>query len=73
MDRVRRFAMTLLEKYPDYFSTNFEENKKRLEKIAIIRSKQLRNEIAGYITSYLRKVVEEEKKKPAEIVVAEPG
>lgn len=62
--------MAILEKYQNYFSTDFEENKHRLSKVAIIRSKQLRNEIAGYITAYMRKMAEEEK-KPAEIVVAE--
>ena len=31
------------------FGTDFESNKKALEELAIIPSKQLRNRIAGYI------------------------
>ena len=51
MDRVKRLSIELLEHYPDRFSTNFEENKKTILSLAIIRSKILRNKMAGYITS----------------------
>ena len=53
MDRVKRLSTELLENYPDRFTTNFEENKKTILSIAIIRSKILRNKMAGYITSKL--------------------
>ena len=56
MDRVKRISTELLEKYPDRFSIDFDQNKKIIKEIAVIRSKILRNKIAGYITSYLRKV-----------------
>jgi small subunit ribosomal protein S17e len=55
MDRIKRISTELLEKYPDRFSVDFEENKKIIKEIAIVRSKILRNRIAGYITSYLHK------------------
>lgn len=55
MDRVKRLSIELLENYPDRFSTNFEENKKTILSLAIIRSKILRNKMAGYITSKLRR------------------
>lgn len=55
MDRIRRISTELMEKYPDRFSVDFEENKKIIKEIAIVRSKVLRNRIAGYITSYLHK------------------
>ena len=55
MDRIKRISTELLEKYPDRFSADFEENKKIIKEIAIVRSKILRNRIAGYITSYLHK------------------
>ena len=55
MDRIRRISTELLEKYPDRFSVDFEENKKIIKEIAVVRSKTLRNKIAGYITSYLHK------------------
>ena len=55
MDRIKRISTELLEKYPDRFSVDFEENKKIIKEIAVVRSKILRNRIAGYITSYLHK------------------
>ncbi|MEM0365395.1 MAG: hypothetical protein QXS25_07510, partial [Candidatus Nitrosocaldus sp.] len=45
--------MQLLEKYDGMFSTDFESNKELLEKIAVFRSKELRNEVAGYITRHI--------------------
>jgi small subunit ribosomal protein S17e len=56
MDRIKRISTELLEKYPDRFSLDFDENKKIIKEIAIIRSKSLRNRIVGYITSYLHKI-----------------
>lgn len=44
----------LLERYPERFTDSFEHNKKELDKIAIITSKQLRNELAGYITHRIK-------------------
>ena len=55
MDRVRRISTELLTKYPDKFASDFEQNKKLINELATVRSKVLRNTIAGYITSYLRK------------------
>jgi small subunit ribosomal protein S17e len=48
---VRKVAEDLLTKYPTLFSSNFEANKKALEKVAIIRNRALRNQIAGAISS----------------------
>lgn len=42
-------AMLLLENFPDKFSTDFDKNKVGLSEVAIVRSKQLRNELAGYL------------------------
>ncbi|MDG7011347.1 MAG: 30S ribosomal protein S17e [Nitrososphaerota archaeon] len=36
-------------RHPEAFGSDFEENKKALEELALIPSKQLRNRIAGYI------------------------
>jgi len=44
----------LLQRYPDTFGTDYEENKKKLDELTLITSKQLRNHIAGYITRSLR-------------------
>ena len=61
MDRIKRISTTVLDKYPDRFGSDFENNKKALQEIAITKSKVLRNRVAGYITSYLRKQTAQEK------------
>ena len=63
MDRVRRISTELLEKYPDKFTVDFDENKKIINEISIVRSKILRNKIAGYITSYLHKAFVQNEKE----------
>jgi len=41
--------------FPNYFTTDFEENKRLLEKVATFHSKKLRNQVAGYIVHLLKK------------------
>lgn len=55
MNRIKRISMQLIEKHSELFSDDFEKNKEVLSKISIIRSKQLRNKIAGYITNYVKR------------------
>jgi small subunit ribosomal protein S17e len=57
-----------LEKYPDKFGLDFNANKNVISDVAIIRSKVLRNELAGYITSHLRKQAAQEKASMAAAV-----
>lgn len=54
MDRIRRLVMQVLDKHKDEFTTDFTENKKILDQVAIIRSKGLKNEMAGFITKYIK-------------------
>jgi small subunit ribosomal protein S17e len=63
MDRIKRISTDLLEKYPDRFSNDFDENKKIIKEVAIVRSKVLRNKIAGHITSLLHKQSIENKRE----------
>jgi len=49
-DIIKRTAKSLLEKYPDLFTTDFENNKKVIDEILVTSSKKLKNKIAGYIT-----------------------
>jgi len=54
--------MEILENNKADFGINFDENKKTLEGISIIRSKGLKNEIAGYITRFLKhEILDKEK------------
>jgi len=55
---IKRLGDELIQKYPDRFSTDFETNKEVLKEIKNIRSKKIRNILAGYIT---KKMVQIEK------------
>lgn len=55
MDRVKRMSNELLERFPDQFTIDFNENKEAIKNHAQVRSKELRNKIAGYITSVVNR------------------
>jgi small subunit ribosomal protein S17e len=55
VDRVKRMSNELLERYPDKFTIDFNENKEAIKSHALVRSKELRNKIAGYITSIVNR------------------
>jgi len=55
VDRVKKMANELLERYPDKFTSDFNENKETIKNFAIVRSKELRNKIAGYITKNINR------------------
>ena len=61
MEKTRRLAEVALQRHAEAFSTDYEKNKKALEELALIPSKQLRNQIAGYITKALKQDTAEEK------------
>ncbi|MGH9909552.1 MAG: hypothetical protein ACRD32_02815 [Nitrososphaerales archaeon] len=70
MNRIKRISMQLIEKHTDLFSDDYEKNKEVLNRVAIIRSKQLRNEVVGYITAFIKSQInstEEEKAAAEEI------
>ncbi|MEM7826233.1 MAG: 30S ribosomal protein S17e [Candidatus Aenigmatarchaeota archaeon] len=48
---IKRIAKDLLEKNPEKFSSDFETNKRMVEELIDIKSKKIRNVVAGYITS----------------------
>jgi len=47
---VKRIARELMQRYPDKFTTDFENNKKAVQLLATISSIKIRNRIAGYVT-----------------------
>jgi len=49
-EKVKRIARELFRRYPDRFTTDYEQNKKALLSLVDLPSKKLRNLIAGYIT-----------------------
>ena len=63
MNRVKKLSTELLNRYPDKFNVDFQQNKKIIDEIAKVNSKELRNQIAGYIASYINKLNKEQNKK----------
>ena len=63
MNRVKKLSTELLNRYPDKFNVDLQQNKKTIDEIAKVRSKELRNQIAGYIASYINKQTKEQNKK----------
>lgn len=51
---VKRYGEEFLSKYSKDFNTDFAHNKQVLDKVAEIRSKKLRNLIAGYIVKLVK-------------------
>lgn len=47
---VKRSAFKLFKADSDKFKTDFQSNKKSVNELAEVRSKKLRNFIAGYVT-----------------------
>ncbi|NHJ21464.1 MAG: 30S ribosomal protein S17e [Candidatus Lokiarchaeota archaeon] len=51
---IKKVSKELINKYPDVFSTDFDENKKLLDKYLEADSKHLRNRISGYIVNLVK-------------------
>jgi small subunit ribosomal protein S17e len=51
---IKNISKELINKYPDVFTTDFEQNKKLLDKYIEADSKHLRNRISGYIVTLLK-------------------
>ncbi|CAN5663455.1 30S ribosomal protein S17e [soil metagenome] len=68
MNRVKKLSTELLNRYPDKFNVDFQQNKKTIDELAKVRSKELRNQIAGYIASYINRQTKEQNKKIEEDV-----
>ncbi|HMK32681.1 MAG TPA: hypothetical protein VK431_03550 [Nitrosopumilaceae archaeon] len=66
MNRIKRISSEVLALYKEKFGIDFAQNKKVLDQIAIVRSKGLKNEIAGYITTYIKREIEERNEKEAQ-------
>jgi len=55
---IKRLGDELIQRYPNRFSADFETNKEVLKEIKNIKSKKIRNILAGYIT---KKMIQIEK------------
>ncbi len=51
---IKKVSKELINKYPDVFTTDFEKNKKLIDKYLEVDSKHLRNRISGYIVNLMK-------------------
>jgi len=49
-ERVKALSRELMNRFPDKFTADFEENKKAVKDLVRTPSSKLRNLVAGYIT-----------------------
>ena len=47
---IKSTVDSLLRQYPNEFGTDFNENKDKVERLANVQTKDVRNRIAGYAT-----------------------
>lgn len=52
--KIKRITFKLIKEYSDKLKKNFGENKKAVNEILEVRSKKLRNVIAGYATRLMQ-------------------
>ena len=55
--------MEVFKDHKDKFGINFDENKEILNNVSTIRSKMLKNELAGYITKFIKNELRDEAEK----------
>lgn len=49
-EQIKRTAKELIARFPDKFSTNFDDNKRMVGALTQGATTKVRNQIAGYIT-----------------------
>ena len=47
---IKSTVDALIRQYPDEWGTDFNENKARIERLANVQTKEMRNRLAGYVT-----------------------
>ena len=47
---IKSTVDALLRQYPNEFGTDFNENKDKIERLANVQTKEMRNRLAGYVT-----------------------
>jgi small subunit ribosomal protein S17e len=53
LNKVRRLAEDLVVRYPALFSGDFDKNKEALAQVTVVRTRSLRNQLAGAITKII--------------------
>lgn len=50
---IKRVSIELINKYPQAFNKDFDNNKEMVAQLTDVQTVPMRNKIAGYITRYL--------------------
>lgn len=70
---IKRVGRALMEQYPDRFSDDFEHNKQIVGQLVEGASKRVRNRIAGYITSQVKRLKETSEEGEESVKTSEEG
>ncbi|MCK4717690.1 MAG: 30S ribosomal protein S17e [Thermoplasmata archaeon] len=52
---IKRVSIELVEKFPKDFNADFQHNKELVNELCDVESKEMRNKIAGYATTYAQR------------------
>ncbi len=63
---IKNAARALLQYYPEEFTTDFETNKRLVEQHTDVKSKTVRNRIAGYVVTLVKIGIAREVAEAAE-------
>jgi|CryGeyStandDraft_6_1057127.scaffolds.fasta_scaffold194981_2 small subunit ribosomal protein S17e len=67
---LKRVANELMKNYGDEFATEFDSNKEKVQEHSDVKSKRIRNRIAGYTVRVMKKKEEEERRERGEAAQA---
>jgi len=70
-EQIKRVANELMDRFPEKFSTSFDDNKKSVSELTTGTTRRVRNQIAGYITSSYTEEITESPAETAELEEAE--
>lgn len=49
-EQIKRLAKELIKRFPEKFSTNFDDNKHMVSALTLGATTRVRNQVSGYIT-----------------------
>ncbi len=53
---IKRVAIELIRKHPDQFTEDYQHNKVKVGELTDVESIRIRNRIAGYLTTYRKRL-----------------
>ncbi|MBN1244451.1 30S ribosomal protein S17e [Candidatus Bathyarchaeota archaeon] len=65
-EHIKRLAKELMERFPDKFSSNFDANKRAVDKLTQGATTKVRNQVAGYITRTISLTQDDSSSEPVE-------